>query len=392
MLPGDPLPGRPAWAEIDLDALTENVRALKDQARPAGLIAMVKANAYGHGAVMVARAAVEAGADRLGVTCVDEGVELREGGVTAPILILGHTPPHDAERTVRYDLTPTVNGRDLADALSRHAVALGRTVPVHVKLDSGMNRYGLPEEGLLDLAAYLRRLPGLQVEGLYTHFAAADEADKAFTREQFRRFQAVAARLPWIPLRHAANTAGLLDLPETALDFVRCGIGLYGYYPSDEVRRDAPLRPVLSLKSRLVRLRRLEPGETVGYGRTWTARRPSLVGLAAVGYGDGYRRALSNRAHVLVRGRRAPVAGRVSMDQTTIDITDVPGVQEGDEVVFIGTQGEEVVTADELAALCDTISYEILTGISARVPRVYLRQGRVVAVQSLVQPPAAVPR
>lgn len=378
--------GRPVWAEIDLDGLEHNVRELKRRASGAALLAVVKANAYGHGAVAVARAVLAAGAERLGVICVDEGEELRRGGIGAPILVMGHTPLAQAETAVELGLALTVNSRQLALALSRFASARGVEQAVHLKVETGMNRYGLSPEETVALAEWLRTLPGIQVEGLFTHFACGDECDKGFTMQQFALFMDVAKRLSWVPLRHVANTATLLDMPELSLELVRPGIGLYGCYPSAEVGRTAELRPILSLKSRVARLKALQPGESVSYGRTWTASRPSTVALVMCGYGDGLRRALSNRGGVLIRGRRAPIVGRVAMDMCVADVSEVRRVALDDEVVIIGRQGQEEIIVEELAALCDTISYEILTGITARVPRLYLRGGRVVSVQTLAQP------
>lgn len=377
--------GRPLWAEIDLDSLERNVRELCRRAKGAALLAVVKANAYGHGAVPVARAALAAGAQRLGVICVDEGEELRRAGIDAPILVMGHTPPAQAEAVVELGLTPTVNSQQLGLALSRFASLRDAEQPVHLKVETGLNRYGLLPEEAVALAEWLQTLPGLRVEGLFTHFASGDESDKTYTMQQFATFMEVANRLPWIPLRHVANTGTLLDMPDLSLELVRPGIGIYGCYPSTEVSHSVELRPVLSLKSRVTRLKRLDPGETVSYGRTWTAPRPSTVALLMCGYGDGLRRALSNRGSVLVRGQRAPIVGRVAMDMSVADVTNIRDVTLDDEVVIIGRQGSEEITADEIAQLCDTISYEILTGITARVPRLYLRAGRVVSFQTLVR-------
>ena len=377
--------GRPVWAEVDLDALAYNVGELKKRAGGAALLAVVKANAYGHGAVAVSRAALAAGAERLGVICVEEGEELRLAGITAPILVMGPTMPAQAERVVDLSLTPTVNSRELALALSGHAAERGIVQPVHLKVETGLNRFGLPAEELLPLAEFLRGLPGIEVEGLFTHFASGDEGDKAYTRAQFDLFMEVSGRLRWIPLRHVANTATVMDMPELSLEMVRTGIGMYGCYPSREVGRAVTLRPALSLRSRVARLKKLSPGETVSYGRTWRADRPSVVALVACGYGDGLRRALSNRGSILVRGRRAPIVGRVAMDMCVADVTGVPEVKLGDEIVLIGRQGGEEIPVEELAELCDTINYEILCGIAARVPRVYRRAGQVLAVESVLE-------
>ncbi|HXH83658.1 MAG TPA: alanine racemase [Candidatus Tectomicrobia bacterium] len=379
-------PGRPCWAEVDLDAITNNVKLLGERASPARLCAVVKANAYGHGAVAVGRAAIEAGAASLGVVCVDEGEQLRGAGIDAPVLVLGATEATEAERIVGLRLTPTVCSMQLALALSRFASERGVSQPVHLELESGLNRNGLPADELVAFAERVRRLPGIEVEGIFTHFAAAEEGDQTFTRAQYERLLAVCERLPWIPLRHCSATASALADHDLALDMVRAGIGVYGYEPAPGIANGLPLRRALSLKSRVARVLEVKAGETVGYGRTWEAARRSRIALVMCGYADGLRRALSNRAELLVRGRRAPVAGRIAMDMCMLDVTDVPGCAAGDEVVIIGEQGGERVDADELAALADTISWEILAGISARVPRLYYRQGELVAVSTLNEP------
>jgi alanine racemase len=375
--------GRPVWAEIDLDALAHNVRTFIELAAPAKLYAIVKANAYGHGAPAIGRAALEAGAAGLGVVCVDEGEELRRAGIDAPVLILGHAQTAEAERIVELLLTPTVTSMQMALALSRFAGDRGLTQPVHVELESGLNRNGLPLDELAAFAEAVRDLPALTIEGLYTHFAAAEEGDKTFTNAQYQALMRASERLPWIPMRHCSASASTLNAPHMALDMVRAGLGIYGYHPAPDCGDSVELRPVMSLKSRIARLIELDPGATVGYGRTWTAQRPSTIALIMCGYADGYRRALSNRAHVLVRGRRAPIAGRIAMDMCMADVTDVPGVAPDDEVVIMGRQESEAVDAEELAALADTISWEILAGISARVPRIYVREGVPVAETTL---------
>ena len=379
--------GRPVWAEVDLEALTLNVRSLKARANGAALMAVVKANSYGHGAVAVARAALAAGADRLGVICVDEGEQLRRAGIGAPILVMGHTPATDAARLVDLSLTATVASRETAEALARATAQRGARLAVHLKVDTGLNRYGLTPTEALALADWLRNVPSLEVEGLFTHFASADEADKGYTLDQHARFRRVAEELDWIPVRHVSNTASLLDMPELSMEMVRPGLGIYGLYPPGDVRRDLGLVPALSLKSRIVRLTALAPGDPVSYGRTWRAARRSLVGLVMCGYADGLPRSQSNRGSVLVRGQRAPIVGRVCMDMCMVDVTDVPGVATNDEAVLIGGQGQERIGADEVADLAGTISYEILSAISARVPRLYLRAGDIVCRQTLVQEP-----
>jgi alanine racemase len=377
--------GRPVWAEIDLDALARNVRLITARAAPARLFAVVKANAYGHGAVAVSRAALEAGASGLAVVCVDEGEELRRAGVEAPILVVGHTPASDAARVAALALRPTVGSMDLVEALSTEARARGGEVAIHLELETGLNRHGLAPEACIALAERARALPGIRVEGLFTHFAAAEEGDQRFTRKQFELLREVSRRLPWIPERHCSASASVLLDHEMALEAVRAGLSLYGYRPAPWCGQDAELEPVLSLRSRVARVSEVERGATVGYGRMWAAARPSRIALVMCGYADGYRRSFGNRAHVLVRGRRAPVVGRVAMDMCMVDVTAAPGVAPGDVVTLLGRDGDERVDADELASLADTISWEILAGVTARVPRLYLRGGVAVEATTLTQ-------
>ncbi len=374
-------PGRPCWAEVDLDALAANVRLLCARAAPARTYAVVKANAYGHGAVACGRAALEAGAHGLAVVCLDEAEELRRAGLAAPILVVGATPPSDAARAVALGVMPTVASLELAEALS--AASAGRAVPIHLEVETGLNRHGLPPEECVALAERVRGLPGIEVRGLFTHFAAAEEGDQRFTRRQFDALKRTSERLPWIPERHCSASASVLLDHEMALDAVRAGLSLYGYRPAPWVGTDADLTPVLSLRARVARVMEVERGATVGYGRTWAAARRTRIALVMCGYADGYRRGLGNRAQVLLRGRRAPVVGRVAMDMCMVDATAVPEVAVGDVATLLGRDGAEEVSADELASLGDTISWEILAGLSARVPRLYLRGGQVTAVSTL---------
>jgi alanine racemase len=377
--------GRPVWAEVDLDAVAHNLRGLLARAAPARLYAVVKANAYGHGAVAVGREALAAGASALAVICVDEAEELRRAGISAPVLVLGATPPSDAERTVALGLEPTVASADVLEALSAAARRRGAEVPVHLELESGLNRQGLPPAELVALAERARAAPAVRVAGLFTHFAAAEEGDQRFTRRQFEVLREVSARLPWIPVRHCSASASVLLDKEMSLEAVRVGLAMYGYKPAPWVGADASLRPAMSLRSRLARVLAVEPGATVGYGRTWAASRPSRIGLVMCGYADGYRRGFGNRAHALLRGQRVPVVGRVAMDMCMVDATAVPGAAAGDVVTLLGRDGAELIDADELAALDGTISWDVLAGVSARVPRLYLRGGELVASTTLVE-------
>ncbi len=375
--------GLRVWAEIDLDQLAANIAALKQRAGDARLLVVVKANAYGHGAVMTARAAVEAGAWGLGVASLEEGEELRRAGIAAPVLVLNSSAPAQAKRLVQHDLRVTIATLELGEALSRATVAAGRQALVHVKVETGMQRFGVAPEGAGGLAESLRGLPGVVVEGLSTHLATSDEPDKIFTRDQYQRFLDCADGLDWIQIHHVSNTGALLELPELRLGLVRCGIGVYGYYPSAAAGRDVVIAPVLSLRSRVARVATVEQGEGVGYGLAWRAERRSRIALVLAGYGDGIRRALTNRGVALVRGHRAPFAGRVAMDMLMLDVTDIPDAALDDEVTLLGGQGDECVDADEVAALSDTISYEVISGLMERVPRLYTRGGRIMARQDL---------
>ncbi len=365
------------WAEVDLAAIAHNVRELKRLIGPGVLLcAVVKANAYGHGAEKVARAALAHGADRLAVAQPAEGWQLRQAGISAPILILGPTPPWMAQRIVAHGLAVTVNTMETAQALSAAASATGAVVAVHLKVDTGMGRYGLLPEEVLPFAQVIASLSGLRLEGLWTHFAAADEADDAYLRRQLGLLLDVSARLKEngldIPLRHAANSAATISHPAARLEMVRCGLALYGLYPGDACRGLITLRPAMSLHSRVARLRTLPAGSAISYGRTYVTARPTPVAFLPIGYADGLRRGLSNRGSVLIRGQRAPLIGRICMDGCMADVSAIADVQEGDKAVFLGRQGQAEITADEMAALLGTISYEVVTGMGPRVPRVYV--------------------
>jgi alanine racemase len=378
----DQLAGVVTWAEVDLEAIAFNVRAYCRHVGPrVEVIAVVKANAYGHGAVPVGQAALEAGAKRLAVHRAIEGVELRRAGIQAPILVMGYTPPDGASMVAEGGLTPSLMTVEFARALSGRASALGLIVPVHVKVDSGMSRFGLMPEEVLDFLRMLGSLPGVRLEGLFTHFATADWADQSHTRGQLQTFEQVLSTVRHagieMPLVHAANSAATMRLPEAHFDAVRPGIGLYGLDPSAEWPPVFELRPALALKSLVSRVRRLPAGAGVSYGRTYITQKPTLAALVPVGYGDGYHRVLSNQGSVLVHGRRAPIIGRICMDQFVVDVSGIPGVEQDDEVVLVGAQGDERIRAEEVAALAGTINYEVTTGLLPRVVRVYTRGDNV---------------
>ncbi len=368
---------RPTRADIDLAAIAANVRAASRLAGVgAALMAVVKADAYGHGAVPVARVALSAGATWLGVAIPEEAVVLRAAAIRSRILVLGPIAPEQAPLVVTHDLDQCVADIAQAHALSREAVARRSTVRLHLKVDTGMGRVGVAPQRARGVAARMTELPGVRLVGLMTHFAESDAEDPAFTREQLARFEAVHRELRdagvAIPLRHAANSGALLRHPDARLEIVRPGIMLYGCHPCRHRRPDdAPLAPALRLRTSVSHIKDLTSGGTVSYGRTFVARRDMRIATLPIGYADGLPRLLSGRGHALIRGRRVPIVGRVCMDMTMVDVTQVSDAEVGDEAVLVGRQGTEEITAEEVADLSGTISYEILCRIGPRVPRVY---------------------
>lgn len=381
----------PLWAEIDLNAIADNVRELRRITQPqARLMAVVKANGYGHGAVEIARCALQNGASFLGVARIEEGIHLREAGIDVPILVFGYTRPHRAGDLLQYDLTQSIHTGATARELSEAAGSLGTNLKIHLKVDTGMGRLGLlpqnfqpnsPEKvnpDTIDETLDIAGLSGLDLEGIFTHFASADSADKTYAEYQLDLFLNYLKHLKKAglnpPLTHAANSGALMDMPRSHLDLVRPGIAIYGLYPSDEVdRQRVSLKPAMALKSQIIQLKKVPAGFNVSYGSTYTTRKPTTIATVPIGYADGLNRLLSSRGRMLVGGQRVPIVGRVCMDLTMLDVGVIQNVQAGDEVVVFGQQGNETLTVDEMAAELNTINYEIVTGISARVPRVYLR-------------------
>ncbi len=387
---------RPVWAEVDLDAVTHNARFLAAQCAPAQLCAVVKASGYGHGAVPVARAALRGGATSLAVALVEEGRQLRDGGIDAPILLLSEPPPVGMAAAVASGLTPTIYTQAGLDAVV--ASAQGRPVAVHVKVDTGMHRVGAPGPEAVALAIEVSRHPRLRLEGFWTHLAVADEVDDPFTGEQLDRFASAVADLAAAgvrpPVLHVANSAATLWHPAARFDMVRCGIALYGLSPApltgqpvlddlalDDVALDQPvldepaldqLRPALALKARISYVKRVEAGERLSYGLRYRLERSSVIATVPLGYADGVTRRLSSAGgQVLIGGRRCPIAGAVTMDQILVDCGPDAQVTTGDEVVLIGRQGDERIDAWEWATRTETIAYEVVCGVSGRVPRVY---------------------
>ena len=369
---------RPTWLEIDAAALANNVAAVRRRLPPGCLLAaVVKANAYGHGAVPTTQALLAAGADRCAVATLGEGHELREGGVTAPVLVLGYTPSRLAAAAIQDDITPAVVDVETAQAIDAAAAALGRQAVVHVKVNTGMNRLGIAPEDAPAFLTALAALPHVTVEGIFTHFATSD-TDRDFARVQFGRFDAMLTQLAATglrpPIAHAANSAAILTMPETHLDMVRCGIALYGLDPDvDNTPLPDDFRPALSWKAEIGQVRRLQPGDAVSYGREFVATQPMTVATIPVGYADGFPRRPHTWGSVLVHGEFAPILGRVCMDQCVVDVTAQAAaspVRQGDEAVLIGCQGDRELSAAEAGRRIGTINYDVVSRILARVPRV----------------------
>jgi alanine racemase len=366
---------RPTQVEVDLGRLSANLDAIRARVRPAKVMTVLKANAYGHGMVEVARHMVASGADSLGVAFLEEGILLRQRGIEAPILVLGGIIGNQIPLFLQHDLALTASSIGKLEQIEEAAGALGAKATVHLKIDTGMERLGVhyySAEGLLDASLRCRHCA---IEGIYTHFANADAADLTHARLQIERFQEVLRfyerrSLP-VPTRHMANSAAILQLPESHLDLVRAGILLYGVYPSASVAHTVAVSPALAWKSRVVFFKVVQPDHPVSYGSTWVSDHPVRVVTLPVGYGDGYFRSLSNRGKVIIRGKTYPVIGTVCMDQTMVDI-EGDSAYNGDEVVLLGESGGSAIRVEDLAAWAGTIPYEVLTNINTRVPRVYV--------------------
>ncbi len=369
---------RPTWVEIDLSAIASNTRQLKALLGPnVRLLASLKADAYGHGAVKVARTVLHNGANMIGVATVSEATPLREAGIHAPMLVFGYVPLWQMREAVRLDLTITLYSLEAAQALARAALALGRTLNVHIKVDTGMGRLGIRAEdvnAVIELVEAVRALPNLYLEGIYTHFATADSLDQTQARLQLARFKAILQVLDERglrpPLVHASNSAATLSLPEARFAMVRPGIALYGLEPSPDVCLPEGFRPALSFKTQVAQVKMVPEGECISYGCIYTTERPTLIATLPVGYADGFRRAPYTWGSVLIYGQEAPIVGRVCMDQCMVDVSHIPQTRVGDEVVLIGRQGEAMLTAEQVAKRLGTVNYEVVSAILARVPRV----------------------
>ncbi|MBE9537063.1 MAG: alanine racemase [Proteobacteria bacterium] len=372
-----PYPKRPTSCEIDLSALRSNYKQVKEEtAKGCRILAVVKADAYGHGAVQVSKELESMGVDYLGVAILEEALELREAGIKSPMMILSGLFEGQEGAAFDYDLTPVVYTLESAERFNLEAIKRKKCCSIHIKVDTGMGRLGVRADKAVSLLTKVAKMEWIDIEGLATHFSSADEPQKNSTIKQIRLFTSIveeAEKLGLdIPLKHAANSAGTFHFPQGHFNMVRPGISLYGVSPSCSMKNKGGLKPVMSLKTKVMEIKKLERGETVSYGETYTAKQESTIAVIPVGYADGYRRELSNTAEVVIRGKRAKVAGRICMDMTMIDVTGIDGVKKGDDVYLMGGSYDNAVTACEIADIAGTIAYEVLCGVSQRVPRYYI--------------------
>jgi alanine racemase len=370
------------WAEVDLKAIAHNIRELRSITNPkARFMAIVKANAYGHDIIEVARRSLENGAEALGVANIEEGIQLRKAGIDAPVLIFGYTSPIHVKKLIELDLTQTVYSYETSEKLSQAATAYGKKIKVHIKVDTGMGRLGLLrgiKDNSLSEVESISRLPMLELEGIYTHFATADKSDRSYAGKQFEIFMDFLNQLRIagleIAVTHAANSAAIINMPETHLDMVRAGISIYGLYTSEEVDRSIiNLKPAMALKTKIIHLKKVPAGFKVSYGTTYETEKPTTIATVSIGYADGLNRLLSSKGRMLVCGQSAPIVGRICMDMTMLDVGEIPEIVMEQEVVVFGKQGNSSITVDEIASTINTINYEVVSTIMERVPRIYLR-------------------
>ena len=378
------------WAEVDLDAIWENMVHMKENiAEKTKILAVIKTDGYGHGGVPIAKM-LEQLDFMFGYAAAtyEEAHVLREAGVKKPILILGYTFPYCYEELIREEIRPAVYRRDTVEELAAAAAKVGKKAKVHIKVDTGMGRIGItPDEEGLEFVRFLIEHPELEVEGIFTHFAKSDEADKTSANHQLELFQNFIDKIQTelgitIPVKHCSNSAAILEMPQANMDMVRAGITTYGLYPSEEVSKDiVPLRAAMSLYSHIVYCKTIHAGQSVSYGGLFTAQKDTRVATIPVGYGDGYPRSLSGKGYVLIHGKKAPILGRVCMDQFMVDISEIPGVMEGDKVTLLGMDGTERITAEELGELSGRFNYEFVCDLGKRIPRVYIQHGEITEVR-----------
>lgn len=379
---------RPVWAEINLDNLAHNIKEVRKHTKKNSMVtAVVKANGYGHGSVDIANTFLKNGADRLAVAMLTEAIELRKSGIKSPILILGYTPTTQFDMVIKYDLIQTIYNYEDAKILSQVAVEMGKDAIIHIKLDTGMSRIGfLPGEKTTEEILKISNLKNIYIEGMYTHFAKADEKDKTHVKVQFEKYMMVVKDLEDkgldIKIKHVSNSASIIDLPDYNLDMVRAGIMIYGFYPSNEVdKENINLKPAMNLKARVSHIKMVSKGTGISYGQIFKTEKKSKIATLPLGYADGFTRLLTEKAEVYVKGKRVNVVGKICMDQCMIDVTEIEDIDIGDEVVIFGYGEEGYPHADELAEKIGTINYEIVCMVGRRVPRVYVSKGKIIKVR-----------
>ena len=377
-------------ADVDLDAIHHNLSLAKSVInKDTQLMAVIKADGYGHGANQIAKYCDDV-IDRYAVAIPEEGIDLRKAGFTKPINLLGYTHPTQYEDVINYDLIPAIFTLDMAKTLSQKALSMHKTVKIHIKLDTGMSRIGFADnEKSVDVIKEISLLPNLEVDGIFSHFARADEKDKSVARSQFERFTNFVNKLKSkglkIPNCHISNSAAIMELSDMNLQIVRSGIITYGLYPSEEMNKENfKIIPAMELKSQVSFVKTLKAGTPVGYGGTYVTDKETVIATIPVGYADGYPRSLSNKGRVIIKGQSAPIVGRVCMDQFMVDVTCIEGVKQGDEVTLMGKEGEEFISCEELSGLAGSFNYEFVCDISKRVPRVYYKDGKIVDVVTYV--------
>ena len=375
------------YSRIDLDALKHNVDRIKQcKSKNAMLMGVVKAGAYGHGADVLAHELETMGFDWFAVATADEGIELRNSGVEKPILVLGYCDALQYPELIEWDITPTIYSYEMAEALNQVAKAAGKVVNIHIKIDTGMGRIGfLVEDQTIESIRMINAMENIHIQGLFTHFACADMMDKKHVEQQIEKFHWIIEELDKVGVSaeicHCSNSASIMELPSEHMNMVRAGIILYGLYPSDEVDKNSlDLRPVMSLYSHVVHLKEVAEGVSIGYGATYVTKKATRVATIPVGYADGYPRSLSNKASVLIRGQRAPIIGRICMDQFMVDVTDIEDVAMGDVVTLVGNDGDEILSVEEVAEMAGSFNYEFICDVSWRVPRVYCKNGSVIRI------------
>ncbi len=375
-------------ANIDLDAICNNItNTRKLVGNTTRIMAIIKADGYGHGAIPIAKALDQIGVDAFGIAILEEGIELRRAGIKKPLLILGYTPKEQFKELVRFDITPTIFESCTAEELSKEALKQNKTANIHIKLDTGMSRIGFSDKiESIEEIKKIASMKGIRIEGIFSHFACADETDKTSAINQLKRYLSFVKQLEaegiFIPVKHIANSAGIIDLPEAQLDMVRSGISTYGLYPSEEVNKNKiELKPAMEIKTHISYVKEVDAGVGVSYGSTYITTDKTTIATIPVGYGDGYPRLLSSKGRVLVHGKSAPIIGRVCMDQFMVDVTKIDNVKQGDVVTLLGKDGDQFISAEEIAEMAYSFNYELICNVGKRIPRIYYRKGKVVEVK-----------